>query len=135
MQVLDIQPQAGPPAGGFVADQIRNGIQDARAAMNLAATDWTRKPLKPGPHPREAAIAAAREATIHLNEALRVEAPEDAIEETRHALAELGAVIDELATLPNDAEPTLVPIARFEGAITLLERIETRLREANWGYG
>lgn len=121
--------------GGFVAERLRDGIQDAKAAMALAATDWTRRPIGPGPHPREAALAAAREATIHLNEALRVEAPEDAIEETRHALAELGAVIDELGALPNNAEPTQIPVARFEGAITMLERIETRLRDANWGYG
>lgn len=128
------QTTIGGP-GGWVAAQIREGANDVRAALDLVRADWDRKPMV-GPHPREAALAAAREAVLHLNEALTVEAPEDAIADTRHALEALAATIDELEKLPNKAivPGQTLPVGKFENAITLLVRAEERLHLGQ-GYG
>jgi hypothetical protein len=121
---------------GWVAEQVREGIADARVAMELTALDWNNDPYV-GPHPREAALAAAREAAAHLTDALGVEAPQDAIDETRRALEEIGAAIYALERL--GGRPPFVPITKptghFEGALAMLEQVETGLRHATVGFG
>ncbi len=121
---------------GYVADQVREGIVDARAALELTALDWDNDAYI-GPHPREAALAAAREAVAHLTDALGVEAPQDAIDETRRALEEIGVAIAKLERL--GGRPPFVPIAKptghFEGALRMLEQVEAGLREATVGFG
>jgi hypothetical protein len=122
---------------GYVADQLREGIVDARRALELTAGDWHPDEPHVGPHPREAALDAAREAAAHLTDALGVEAPQDAIDETRRALEQLGTAILVLERL--GGRPPFMPIERptghFEGAIKLLERVEAGLREATVGFG
>lgn len=121
---------------GYVADQVQAGITKARTALQLVQADWQDTPVV-GPHPREAALAAAREAVAHLNDALGVEAPQDAIDETRRALEELGVAVLVLERM--QGRPPIVPIARptghFEGALRLLERVEAGLRHATIGFG
>ena len=121
---------------GWVAEQVREGITDARVALELTAQDWD-DAATIGPHPREVALAAAREAVAHLTDALGVEAPQDAVDETRLALEELGVAIAKLERL--GGRPPFVPIAKptghFEGAIRMLEQVEEGLREATVGFG
>lgn len=129
----DVQIGGG---AGFVADCVREGLVDARTALELTALDWDRTPHV-GPHPREAALNAAREAAAHLTEALGVEAPQAAIDETRQALEEIGAAIMVLERL--GGRPPFVPITKptghFEGALRRLEQVETELRHATNGFG
>jgi len=121
---------------GYVAAQVREGIEDARRAMELTALDWNDAPSV-GPHPREAAIAAAREAVAHLTDALGVEAPQDAVDATRHALEEIGGALAVLERM--GGRPPIVPIQKptghFEGALRLLEDVEAKLRGATVGFG
>jgi hypothetical protein len=120
---------------GWVADRVRDGLMDARTALALAQRDWTKPAI--GLHPREAALAAAREAVAHLAEALEVEAPEDAVQVTRHALEELGTAILVLERMHGKppVAPGEKPTGHFEGAIKLLEQVETRLRTTTVGFG
>lgn len=139
MRIAQLEPtqdwQIGGGAG-YVADQVREGIADAVRALDLTALDWDNTPYV-GAHPREAALNAAREAVAHLTEALGVEAPQDAIDETRRALEEIGTAILKLERMAG--RPPFVPIEKptghFEGAIRLLERVETDLRHATVGFG
>lgn len=115
---------------GFVTDRIREAQVDARAALDALGTAGNDIPVI-GPHPREAAIAAAREAVIHLQEALDVEAPEDAVIDTRHALEELVGTIAML-----EKAGTGVPVrpgdpagGRFEKALGLLVTAEHKLMQ------
>lgn len=121
---------------GFVADQVREGMADAKVALELTAMDWNEDPHV-GPHPREAALAAAREAAAHLTDALGVEAPQDAIDETRRALEEIGVAIRTLEKL--GGRPPFMPIQKptghFEGALKMLEKVEEGLRHATVGFG
>lgn len=121
---------------GWVADQVKEGVADARLALELTAADWHDVPSV-GPHPREAAIAAAREAVAHLTDALGVEAPQDAIDATRHALEEIGGALQVLERM--GGRPPIVPIQKptghFEGALRLLEQAEATLRRATFGFG
>lgn len=121
---------------GYVADQLREAMLDAKTAMELTALDWEDTPHV-GPHPREAAINAAREAVAHLTDALGVEAPQAAIDETRQALEEIGAAIQVLERL--GGRPPFVPITKptghFEGALRRLEQVEAELRHATVGFG
>jgi hypothetical protein len=121
---------------GWVADQVRTGITHARTALDHVAANWHDEPTV-GPHPREAALAAAREAIAHLTDALTVEAPQDAIDATRLALEELGTAVLVLERM--QGRPPFVPIDKptghFEGAIAMLERVENGLRNATVGFG
>jgi len=121
---------------GYVSTQILEGMKDARTALELTQLDWNAAP-KVGPHPREAALFAAREAVAHLTSALEVEAPHDAIDETRRALEELGGAIIALERL--GGRPPFVPIEKptghFEGALRMLEQAEAGLRHATVGFG
>ncbi len=139
MQIMQVAPPGEVQIGGgagYVADQVREGMAQARIALELTAMDWDNDPHI-GPHPREAALAAAREAAAHLNDALGVEAPQDAIDQTRHALEEIGVAIymlERAATVP-PFHPVDKPTGHFEGAIKMLEILETELRHATVGFG
>jgi hypothetical protein len=113
---------------GFVADQVREAQIDARAAIDALAGAGNDIPVI-GPHPHEAALAAAREAVIHLNEALKVEAPEDALVDTRHALEELTGTIALLERMGQGlpVRPGDPPAGRFERALGLLVNAEHKL--------
>ena len=119
---------------GYVADRLREARIDAFAAMQALQGVPNDIPVI-GPHPREAAIAAAREAVIHLNEALVVEAPEDAIIDTRHALEELVGTITMLERMGQGlpVRPGDPPAGRFERALGLLVTAEHKLMEGNTG--
>lgn len=134
MQVAEIhQPETIVQIGGgagYVADRIRAAQVDARAALDALGDAGNDIPVI-GPHPREAALAAAREAVIHLTEALDVEAPEDAVIDTRHALEELTGTIAMLERMGQG-----IPIrpgdpagGRFERAIGLLVAAEHTLMQ------
>lgn len=130
MQIAEITRDAVQIGGGadYVADQIRAAQGHARVALRALN-------VKPGdppaidPHPHEAAIAAAREAVIHLNEALNVEAPEDAVVDTRHALEELVGTIAMLERIGQGmpVRPGDPPAGRFERALGLLVDAEHKL--------
>jgi hypothetical protein len=113
---------------GYVADQVREAQVDARAALDALGEAGNDIPVI-GPHPREAALAAAREAVIHLQEALDVEAPEDAVIDTRHALEELVGTIAMLERMGNGMpiRPGDPAAGRFERAIGLLVGAEHKL--------
>lgn len=113
---------------GYVTDRIRDARINARAALDALGMAGNKIPVI-GPHPREAALAAAREAVIHLQEALDVEAPEDAIVDTRHALEELVGTINQLERMGNAMPliPGELPLGRFERAIDLLIDAEHKL--------
>ncbi len=113
---------------GYVATQVREAQVDARAALAALGDAGNDIPVI-GPHPREAALAAAREAVIHLEEALDVEAPEDAVIDTRHALEELVGTIAMLERIGKGlpvrhGDP---PAGRFERAIGMLVNAEHKL--------
>lgn len=112
---------------GWVASKIADAQLNAAKALKLIRTDWQRP--GPGLHPREAALEAAREAVLHLNEALSVEAPQDAIEDTRHALEQLNTAIDVLGKLGNQRPiaPGQLPTSNFEKAIDQLVEAEAKL--------
>lgn len=138
MQVMQVAEQHEWQIGGgagYVADQLREGILDAKVALEATTLDWNNAYV--GPHPRDAALAAAREAAAHLTDALGVEAPQDAIDETRRALEEIGTAIRVLERMAG--RPPFVPIVKptghFEGAIRLLERVEEGMRAATVGFG
>lgn len=121
-------PQIGGGAG-WVADQLREARLDAVRAME--ALDGAGDVPVIGPYPHQAALAAAREAQIHLTEALCVEAPEDALIDTRHALEELTATI---AMLENTGpgipvRPGDPPAARFQRTLELLVAAEHKLMD------
>ncbi len=119
--------QIGGPSG-WVAGKVSDAMGHTRVALEALKADPTRSPIG-APHPREAAIASAREAVLHLNEALSVEAPEDAIVETRHALEELTtsiAVLERLRSNPS-VKPGELPVAAFERAIERLAAAESNL--------
>ena len=133
MQVAEVHAvergfQIGGGAG-FVADKLREAREHAQVALAAIAGEANDIPVI-GPHPREAAIAAAREAVIHLNEALDVEAPEDAIIDTRHALEELVGTIAmlERAGTGVPVRPGDPPAGRFERALGLLIAAEHKLQ-------
>jgi hypothetical protein len=139
MQLTTIEPTTDMQIGGgagYVAAQVREGIADARVALELVRLDWNETPHI-GPHPREAAIAAAREAVAHLTDALGVEAPQDAIDETRRALEEIGNAMQVLERM--GGRPPFVPIQKptghFDGALRMLEEVEAGLRGATVGFG
>jgi hypothetical protein len=113
---------------GYVAEQIREAQLDARAALAALGDAGNDIPVI-GPHPREAALAAAREAVIHLTEALDVEAPEDAVMDTRHALEELVGTIAMLERMGQGmpVRPGDPPAGRFERALGLLVTAEHKL--------
>lgn len=132
---LETRVEIGGGAG-YVAAQIAEGIADARIALELAATDWDNVPHI-GPHPREAAINAAREAAAHLTHALGIEAPQDAVDATRRALEEIGTavlILERQRGVPPFG-PVTKPTGHFEGALRLLEQVEADLREATIGFG
>ena len=139
MQITQLEPtrewQIGGGAG-YVAEQVREGMADARIALELPQLDWNDTPHI-GPHPREAAINAAREAVAHLTEAVGIEAPQDAIDETRRALEEIGNALIVLERM--GGRPPIVPITKptghFEGALRMLEQVEAGLRDATVGFG
>lgn len=133
VHAVDAGAQIGGGAG-YVAEQIREARADALLAMKALA-DVPDDALVIPPHPREAAIAAAREAVIHLNEALNVEAPEDAIMDTRHALEELVGTITTLERMGQGipARPGDPAAGRFGRALTLLVTAEHKLHEGNTG--
>jgi hypothetical protein len=139
MEITTINPlgdaQIGGPTG-YVADRVADGIADAKLALELVNLDWANTPHI-GPHPREAALNAAREAVAHLTDALGVEAPQDAIDETRRALEEIGAAVTALEKL--QGKPPFLPVDKptghFEGALRMLEGVETGLRKATVGFG
>lgn len=81
------------------------------------------------PHPREAALAAAREAVIHLTEVLNVEAPHDAVEETRLALEAMQGAVTHLENMPADQTDLLRPTVNFERAIGFLQRAAQHLTD------
>lgn len=133
VQHIDGGVQIGGGAG-YVAEQLREARTDALRAK--AALDGTGNDIPViGPHPHEAAIAAAREAVIHLNEALNVEAPEDAIMDTRHALEELIGTIAMLERIGQGmpVRPGDPPTGRFDRALGLLITAEHKLMEGNTG--
>ena len=138
MQIAEVHGvDSGVQIGGgaaYVADRIREARTDALIAMKALAGMSNDIPVI-GPHPREAAIAAAREAVIHLNEALDVEAPEDAIMDTRHALEELVGTIAMLERVGQGlpARPGDPPAGHFERALGLLISAEHKLMEGNTG--
>ena len=138
MQIAELHPidggvQIGGGAG-YVAECLREARADALVAMKALEGLPNDIPVI-GPHPREAAIAAAREAVIHLNEALNVEAPEDAVMDTRHALEELVGTIAVLERMGQGlpARPGDPPAGRFERALGLLVTAEHKLMEGNTG--
>ncbi len=120
---------------GYFADKVAGAISQAQAALVNAKADWN----KPGggTHPREATLAAVREAITHLNEALEVEAVEEAITVTRMALQELTATERALAGMPNarPVAPGQIPVGKFEETIARLQDVEHKLRNENWGFG
>lgn len=132
MQIAEIQQAEGGfqigGGAGYVTDRIREAQVDARAAMDALTGAGNDIPVI-GPHPREAALAAAREAVIHLQEALDVEAPEDAIIDTRHALEELVGTIAMLERTGQGIpiRPDDPATGRFERAIGLLVGAEHKL--------
>jgi hypothetical protein len=138
MQVMQVNTmdefQIGGGAG-YVHQKVVDGLAGARVAMEHINRDWTEPTV--GPHPREAALDAAREAVAHLTDALEVEAPQDAIDGTRRALEELGTAIMVLERMAG--RPPFVPIVKptghFEGALRMLERVEADLRHATVGFG
>lgn len=139
MQITPLEPTTDFQIGGgagYVAAQVREGITDAKLALELTALDWNDTPHV-GPHPREAALMAAREAVAHLTDALGVEAPQDAIDETRRALEEIGTAVLVLERM--QGRPPFVPITKptghFEGALKMLEKVEQDLRHATVGFG
>jgi hypothetical protein len=139
MNVAPVETLGDPQIGGgsgWVSARIGDAVVDARTALTALQSDWGRKPVT-GLHPREAAIAAAREAIVHLNEALSVEAPQDAIEETRHALEALSGAVGRLEKMANQrpVAPGELPIATFETAIDQLTQLERRLADSTSGYG
>lgn len=113
---------------GYFADRVREARDHAREALLAINGEPTDVPVI-GPYPRVAALAAAREAVVHLTEALVVEAPEDAITDTRHALEELQGTIVMLERigLGLPVRPGNPPAGRFERAIELLVAVEHRL--------
>lgn len=121
---------------GYVADRVKDGMVAARTALELVKLDWDNTPHI-GPHPREAAINAAREAVTHLHEALGIEAPQAAIDETRHALEEIGEAMTALEQLRGRPPfmPVDKPTGHFEGALRRLEQVEASLRGATVGFG
>jgi hypothetical protein len=135
MQIITTSDMQIGGGAGHVADQVREAITDARTALQLVQRDWNEPHV--GPHPREQALATAREAVAHLTDALGVEAPQDAIDETRRALEEIGTAILVLERL--QGRPPFVPIDKptghFEGALRMLERVEANLRHATVGFG
>lgn len=135
MQIAPMNEMQIGGGAGYVADQIREAITDARTALVLVQHDWEEPHV--GPHPREQALATAREAVAHLTDALGVEAPQDAVDETRRALEEIGTAILVLERM--QGRPPFVPIDKptghFEGALRMLERVEADLRHATVGFG
>jgi hypothetical protein len=135
MQITPLAEMQIGGGAGYVADQVREAITDARTALGFVQGDWEAPHI--GPHPREQALATAREAVAHLTDALGVEAPQDAIDETRRALEEIGTAILVLERM--QGRPPFVPIEKptghFEGALRLLERVEADLRHATVGFG
>lgn len=127
VHAIETDVQIGGGAGYF-AGRVRDARDFTRIALRAINGQPNDIPVI-GPHPREAAIAAAREAVIHLNEALDVEAPEDAIIDTRHALEELVgtiAMLERMGTgLP--VRPGDPPAGRFERALGLLVAAEHKL--------
>jgi hypothetical protein len=134
MQVAEVhQVEGGFQIGGgtgYVTNQIREAQVDARAAINALGDAGNDIPVI-GPHPREAALAAAREAVIHLNEALDIEAPEDAVMDTRHALEELVGTIAMLERMGQGMpiRPGDPAAGRFERALGLLIGAEHKLMQ------
>ncbi len=121
---------------GYFADKVAGAVAHMQAALLAAKSDWSQQPIK-GPHPREAALASVREAITHLNEALEVEAVEDAITSTRQALQELTATERALEGMPNavPVAPGQIPVGKFEETISRLQDVEHRLRNETWGFG
>ena len=134
MEIAEVhQVESGFQIGGgagFVTAQVREAQVDARAAMAALTAAGNDIPVI-GPHPHEAALAAAREAVIHLNEALSVEAPEDALIDTRHALEELTGTIAMLERIGQGypVRPGDPPAGRFERALGLLIDAEHKLMQ------
>ena len=129
---MDIQSVSEPTAAGgngWVASRVSESLLAAQNGLVAASANWSRPPIV-GPHPRDVALAAARDAVAKINDALSVEAPEDAIEDTRHALEELSTAI--AAMEKGSDEP---PTPHFERSIALLRSVEERLATATSGYG
>jgi hypothetical protein len=130
MQIAEIHEGGFTIGGGtgYVTDQVRKAQAGARAALDALGDAGNDIPVI-GPYPHEAALAAAREAVIHLNEALDVEAPEDAVIDTRHALEELVGTIVMLERMNQGlpVRPGDPPAGRFERAIGLLVGAEHKL--------
>lgn len=139
MTASTITPLRDVQIGGgsdWVARRVGDALTDARTALTHTRSDWSRMPAI-GPHPRQAAIDAAREAVRHVHEALSVEAPQDAIDDARRALAELNAGLRTLEGMPSLAprDPAMLPVDRIITAIDLLASVEHRLATATSGYG
>lgn len=113
----------------------RNGLVVAArdhvtSALAMAQADWGKRPIA-GPHPRDAAINMAREAAEHLQEVLSVEAPQDVVIDTRHALEELNNGLESLSKLDAGVPVSdrSMPLACFDRAIKLLNHIESVLTD------
>ncbi len=86
------------------------------------------------PNLRQAVIERSREAARHLGDALSLDAPADAVEETRHALEELQLVIKGMTT-PGAAQTPLDPYP-FEQTVARLKDIEHQLESRGFvGFG
>lgn len=133
MQVAEVHPVDGGfqigGGAGYLATRVREAQDLTRAALDAITGQGNDIPVI-GPHPREAALAAVREAVIHLNEAVTIVAPEDALIDTRHALEELTQMEAELVHQGNAGipfHPGTQPVAGFQRAIALLIRAEQHL--------
>lgn len=125
-----VQIEGGCQIGGgsgYVAGRIREAAEAAQNALASLRSDWGKAP-KVGPHPREAALEASREAVIILNEALSIECPEDAVIDTRHALEALAGSIAKLERLGNQpGDPNAKPVSGYVQAINFLITAEAKL--------
>lgn len=133
MQVTELHHETTFTIGGghgWVRDQVKIAADRMRGALETLkqVPNWV-----PGvePHPHEAALNAARESVLHLSEILHVEAPRDAVEETRHALEALQGAVSHLERIPVGSADLQMPGVGFERAIGFLERVELRLADEN----
>lgn len=112
-------------------------LGEARAHLG-GALDFLTRTTTPGGKPiatpdrRMEALRLAREAAEHVEDALQVEAPTEAIRDMRHALEEMYAAtraLDAMAPGPVDPGGFGAPAARLQAGIVLLNKVEALLND------
>lgn len=113
---------------GYFQQQLREAERNARYALNKLVSTKSFA-VMPGEIPVAIILESTRDSIRILDEVLHIEAPMDAVVDTRHALEALKFVESKLVAVDQSKHfnPADIPDGPFKKAIDMLNRAEHKL--------